>query len=918
MTSFWERRTLRSRRQSLLAGHDDDVPLIGLTAQRVERNLFAEAKLFAHIDADGDGSISADEFVAAFMNAARHPTFMFSLSPNWRDDAEMSNEAPISVPASPKSKGRRRSLYEGDAHYALFLRMLLEVEEGLHAQNDMDDADHDDTMRLIPGSGWERRPCVWVEKRNATQSDDSDVPDHADAYGIALGSCLKWTRVLVDAPPRRSSLLSRKAPQTHGIKSPTESAGTEGVVNRADSLDKSGNDKNAPEKVPRWVSQGESVCTKPSTFVPGGWAGIGAAADRATQDRLMNVACTAHERARTMVASGKDGTTAAISVANAATAAAAAAALTTGATRSQRDLELAHADLLAKVVTVHQDEGDDQSVANGESISESKVNGDGPSLIGERVRVGMEGMSLEEYMPGVIDDFDATDGYHVTYDNGDAGWESDLSAVKFDSSTEKHGPTEQQHASSNKPAQEKHLWEFLFDRLAVHQRFGSSLPGIVERMAKGREAAALRAAEDAKKLEAAQAHETRERESAASRRSEAGQTKLEAAERCQRATKVIAQRTSIGQSQLEGARSPTPSTAALGPTRLVAATATAFNDTSHQSAHGSPSVPSHMETKNPATSSVQADGRIDKFRKRLPALLAALQRGGREAAMAKRIMQTWPVQARTVLLAEAREKQQQRRLQFTGNQGHDVGLGRGANRGRWHGPKRGSTRRRGRGGESGPGSGRGSGRSVVELGPFATSRAAPAPTPPQSSLGVVAQRRTQYEQPIWQLRSQLRQLKSQVMLGTASADVESECQRVEALCQVHPHSKLSDEEARAMLTDSNSMDSDDDGDGETGGSPNDLGLVAAMQAQPRPQPQQRRLRQCGQRRGSVSGNVHVLQDQLRQESVREGGSSGVDSGDDDDSAEKYTIVELRLELRELRRRLVSGTCSLWFLFVCSF
>ena len=68
----------------------------------------------------------------------------------------------------------------------------------------------------------------------------------------------------------------------------------------------------------------------------------------------------------------------------------------------------------------------------------------------------------------------------------------------------------------------------------------------------------------------------------------------------------------------------------------------------------------------------------------------------------------------------------------------------------------------------------------------------------------------------------------------------------------------------------------------------------------------------------MSGNAHVLQDQLRQESVREFGSSGVDILDDDDDAQKYTIVELRLELRELRRRLVSGTHSLCFSFDSDF
>eukprot|EP00936_MAST-01D_sp_MAST-1D-sp1_P003006 g3006.t1 len=99
---------------------------------------------------------------------------------------------------------------------------------------------------------------------------------------------------------------------------------------------------------------------------------------------------------------------------------------------------------------------EDQNV----DAAKSEGQNTGLSLVGKRVRVGMDEMPVEDYMPGMIDAFDETDGYHVVYDDGDAGWEADLSTIIFDDAegdhceVQGHAPVQEAEQANLKPHRE--------------------------------------------------------------------------------------------------------------------------------------------------------------------------------------------------------------------------------------------------------------------------------------------------------------------------------------------------------------------------------------------------------------------------------------------------------------------------------
>eukprot|EP00937_MAST-01D_sp_MAST-1D-sp2_P001669 g1669.t1 len=161
-----------------------------------KRNMFLEAKLFQHIDVDGDGAVTCDEFVSAFMSVVDKSTGV------------PSTQAVVSPGVGTAPAPRRRSLYEGDAHYALFVRLLLEVEEAVTPiEEAVPDAilplwAHDDAVAASAGPGHDAGIAARVATAAAT----------ASAAAAAAWTC-GAVRTVRDFNLEHSDLLAKRAPE---------------------------------------------------------------------------------------------------------------------------------------------------------------------------------------------------------------------------------------------------------------------------------------------------------------------------------------------------------------------------------------------------------------------------------------------------------------------------------------------------------------------------------------------------------------------------------------------------------------------------------------------------------------------------------------------------------------------------------
>jgi hypothetical protein len=170
---------------------------------------------------------------------------------------------------------------------------------------------------------------------------------------------------------------------------------------------------------------------------------------------------------------------------------------------------------------------------------------------------------------------------------------------------------------------------------------------------------------------------------------------------------------------------------------------------------------------------------------------------------------------------------------------------------------------------------------------------------------------------IWSIRVRLTELTEVIMSGSATAADEAEYERVGAQYAAHPHQALSDEEAYAMFGVTGGGDTANDATGPAAAP--ELEAVEAVQefceaAHVAPR---RRAR-----RGSVSGNPHLVMDELaRQSQAYAAAACDNNNGHGSDATDSLgvealgtatpgggrTIAELRKTLGSLTQSLLSGT-----------
>jgi len=169
---------------------------------------------------------------------------------------------------------------------------------------------------------------------------------------------------------------------------------------------------------------------------------------------------------------------------------------------------------------------------------------------------------------------------------------------------------------------------------------------------------------------------------------------------------------------------------------------------------------------------------------------------------------------------------------------------------------------------------------------------------------------------IWSIRVRLTELTEVIMSSSATAADEAEYERVGAQYAAHPHQALSDEEACAMFGVTGGGDTANDATGPAAAP--ELEAVEAVQefceaAHVAPR---RRAR-----RGSVSGNPHLVMDELARQSQADAAAAAAacGNGHGSDATDSlgvealgtatpggHTIAELRKTLGSLTQSLLSG------------